>query len=102
SFGTRVGVEEQGKIPDKFTLSLATPNPSMRNIVIKYGLPEKVGVNLSLYNLSGRLVKTFCLGEQKPGYYETTVNYNELAKGVYFAKFSAGRYKETKKIILIK
>ncbi|MDD5529183.1 MAG: T9SS type A sorting domain-containing protein, partial [bacterium] len=102
SFGTRVGVEEQGKIPDKFTLSLATPNPSMRNIVIKYGLPEKVNVTLELYDISGRLVKIFCSKEQKAGYYETQVNYNEFAKGVYFIKFKAGTYKSTKKLILMK
>jgi len=87
----------------KFTTQISiTPNPSMEDVVIKYGLPEKLNVALSLYNISGRLVKTFYSGSQEKGYHTVNIREDEVAKGVYFLKFQADNYTETKKLVLMK
>jgi hypothetical protein len=95
-----IGIEDK-EIPDRFVLFLSNPNPSTGNIIIKYGLPEKNTVKLNLFDISGRLVKTIYSGIQDKGYYIANIKDNELTKGVYFIRFKAGDYKNTKKLILL-
>ena len=101
---TTIGTEETQNVPAQFVLFSPTPNPSMNSIVIKYGLPEKANVSLSLYDISGRLVKNLCSGTQEKGYYTVSLSSSRqsgIPKGVYFLKFSAGNYKATKKLTIL-
>jgi hypothetical protein len=94
-----VGIEEHEKVPYKFVLFPPSPNPSLSGIVIKYGLPTKTNVNLTLYDISGRLVQTIYSGIQEKGYY--TVNIKGLGKGIYFIKFKSDTFTSTKKLIIL-
>jgi flagellar hook assembly protein FlgD len=69
---------------------------------------EKENITLKIYDVSGRLVKNLALGtgQSAPG---TTVMWDgkddahkKLPGGVYFLKFSADDYEETKKLMLIR
>lgn len=97
-----VSVDELPEIPREFMLFSPTPNPSLKSVVVKYGLPEKTTVNLSLYDISGRVVKTLCSGTQEKGYYKVDIKDNKLSKGIYFIKFKAGKFKATKKLIILR
>lgn len=64
-------------------------------------------INLSIYNVTGRLVRTLVDSEQEPGHY--SVNWDgrnssgkEVAAGIYFYRLSAGEFTTTKKMALIK
>ena len=85
-----------------FLLSSPYPKPSMSDIRIEYSLPEKNYVKLNLYGITGRLVKTLCSGNQNKGYYTVNIRSNELAKRVYFIKFSVGNCKATKRLTILK
>ncbi|MFA5033106.1 MAG: T9SS type A sorting domain-containing protein [bacterium] len=97
-----IGVEENEKTLDKVVLFSPSPNPSLNSMTIKYGLPEKANVSLRLYDISGRMVKTLYSEIQEKGYHTVNIRKGEFPKGVYFIKFAAGNYKETKKLILMK
>lgn len=89
-------------IPDKFILFAPAPIPSVKDIKIKYGLPERSAVTLGIYDLSGRLVRTLFSGTQEKGYHTVSIVEAEFVRGVYFIKFYAGKYKETRKLVLMR
>ncbi|MDD2889696.1 MAG: DUF4434 domain-containing protein [bacterium] len=95
----------QGKemeAPLVFRLYQNYPNPFINKTTIKYSIPRTSFVSLKLYDVTGRCVKTLIAGERLPGYYREKLESKNYPAGVYFAKFKAGDYKETKKLVLMK
>lgn len=96
------GVSED-KMDMKGNLSLKSfPNPGSQSTLISYHIPVQSGVSLKLYDLSGRCVKTLINGEKPAGSYDVKLNAKELGSGVYFVKLTTGKFKRTKKLILMK
>ncbi|MFA5032400.1 MAG: M6 family metalloprotease domain-containing protein [bacterium] len=91
-----IGTEETQDLA--FALS---PNLFIGKTAIQYSVPIKAKVSLKLYNISGRIVQTLVNEEKTPGNYKVNPTKN-LPSGIYFAKFSAGNFRETKKLVLIK
>jgi hypothetical protein len=50
----------------------------------------------------GREIVTLVNEEKLPGNYEVKFNGSNLSSGVYFYRFQAGSYSETKKFVLMK
>ncbi len=103
------GVEEE-KIPSKFSFSLGSPNPFANRAIIRYSLPAGQGIydsRLTIYDLTGRTVRTLVNRKEKPGYYTVKwdgrdSNHRKLASGIYFCKLESGDYQVTKKLILLR
>ena len=92
-----------GKLkPMIFRFSQNYPNPFVKFTTIKYQIPIKSKVSLKIYDVTGRCVKTLIDGEKSIGYYKVKWDGEGLSTGIYFAKFKAGDYKETKKLILMR
>lgn len=85
-----------------FFLSQNYPNPFNPSTKIRFALPERANVNLSIYNLLGEKVTELVNGELDAGYHETQWNASRFASGVYFYTLQAGKFFETKKLILLK
>ncbi|MFA5032450.1 MAG: C25 family cysteine peptidase [bacterium] len=102
------GINTQEKVmPNKYEFSEIYPNPVATKVILKYAIPEFAHTILKIYDMSGKLVKTLVNGTDKPGYYSIAWNSRDehgkkLAKGVYFVKLEAGKYKQTRKLILMK
>lgn len=99
------------EIPSAYSLSQNYPNPFNPSTKIKFDVPansytkEGYGiehVTLKVYDVSGRKVQTLIDESLKPGSYETTFDGSSLNSGVYFYRISAGKYTDTKSMILIK
>ena len=95
------------QIPLSFTLHQNYPNPFNPVTSIKYDLPNISMVNISIYNMMGRKVKTLVNGIQNPGFKIVQWNAkNELnspvSAGLYFYTIQADGFKETKRMILLK
>jgi hypothetical protein len=82
------GIDEDNWItPLDFALKPNFPNPFNASTTITYSTPEKSRVELSVYDIAGRLVAKLAQGEVSAGSY--TVNWQaEATSGVYFCKIS--------------
>ncbi|UCG93340.1 MAG: T9SS type A sorting domain-containing protein [candidate division WOR-3 bacterium] len=97
----------QGNFPNCATLYENQPNPVSSATVISYALPTRVRIKLTIYDASGRVVKTLVHDEKEAGYH--TVNWDgrdgfghELPNGIYFYKLEARDFTEMKKMVLIR
>jgi hypothetical protein len=59
-------------------------------------------VRLSVYNLLGSEVATLVNEPKTPGIYEVRFDGTGLASGVYFYTLTAGRFVETRRLVLMK
>ncbi len=104
-----VSVEEEKKpdLPTQFVLFQNHPNPFNPYTDIKYALPKDSYVNLSVYNILGQKVKTLVDRKELKGFH--TVRWDgkdergqNTSTGIYFYKLKAGKYTQTKKMLLLK
>lgn len=98
------GIEEEHssvKFPQAYTFSISPT--ILRNIAtIEYVLPTAAQVNISVYDIQGRLVKHLIDCFQQGGIYIHSWNtqMDTIGAGVYFVHFKAGETTRTEKIIV--
>jgi hypothetical protein len=97
-----VGVEDFDILPEKYVLEQNYPNPFNPSTTIKFALPERSNVNLSIYNILGQRIVQLVNDELESGVHEIQFNASSLASGVYFYTLSTGNYLSTKKMILLR
>lgn len=83
------------------------PNPFNPSTEVRFSLAERSAIRLQVYSVSGRLVRTLAEGVWAAGTHGVLWNGtdgdgNEVASGVYFTRFEAGRYVETKRMTLLR
>ena len=103
------GVAEAFNVRESAHLLLRqnVPNPFSVSTTIHYEISAPKKVNISIYDVSGRLVRTLVDDETSPGSHRTNWNGKDdtglqSSDGVYFCKLSMGRLESTVKLILIK
>jgi len=89
-------------VPSKFELSQNYPNPFNPSTVINYQLPSLSNVSLSVYNISGKEVKSLVNGKQEAGYYTFELNASDLSSGIYFYRLTTDNFNVTKRMMLVK
>ena len=97
-----VGLEPQLGEPVAYKLAQNYPNPFNPATRIKYSIPEKSHVTLKVYNLLGQQVASLVNEVQTQGNYVALFEANKLSSGVYFYKLEAGKYSQTRKMLLMK
>ncbi|MFC2084961.1 T9SS type A sorting domain-containing protein, partial [Bacteroidota bacterium] len=103
-YGSQIITNVNGNnlIIEKFVLVGAYPNPFNPSTTISYSIPKQSFVQLRVFDVIGREVKTLVNKEQPPGNYEVEFSEDHLASGTYFYRLQAGDYIETKKMILLR
>jgi len=76
-------------VPTEFFLSQNFPNPFKDSTKIKYCLPEKMKVNLTVYNSDGEKVKQLVNQIQRAGTYETSLDGSDFKNGFYYYRLEA-------------
>ena len=99
-------------LPKETTLLPNYPNPFNPETWIPYRLAEDAFVTLTIYNGSGRGVRTLDVGHRIAAFYENrakAIYWNgrnefgeQVASGVYFYHLSAGDFSATRKMLIIK
>lgn len=91
-----------GNIPENFGLHQNYPNPFNPSTKITFDIAENSNVTISIYDITGKLVSQVFNRDLNAGSYEINFNAAALSSGVYFYTISAGSFRETKKMTLIK
>ena len=89
-------------IPADFHLGKPYPNPFNPVTTIDYDVPMDCEIELSIYDLRGRLVEQLISGYIKAGYYEIQWNAGTAASGIYFLRMVTPDKAITQKMILMK
>ena len=89
-------------LPASIELLQAFPNPFNPSTTIRYGLPHKSAVQLTVFNTLGQQVALLQNGEQEAGYHEVKFDASGLSSGVYFYRMQAGDFVQTRKLLLIR
>lgn len=84
----------------EFSLGQNYPNPVYNQTTIQFMLPRAEKVNISLYDMSGRVVKTLVNGSKEAGNHAINVYTGTLSKGVYYYKMQAGDFSDVKKLTI--
>jgi endo-1,4-beta-xylanase len=99
-----LGVEQiETRVPNEFTLWQNYPNPFNPTTTIKFSLPVRGDIHLSVINTLGQVVKEIATGNYDAGVHQVTMNGSNLASGVYFYRLATSTgFTQTKKLILLK
>jgi len=84
----------------KDDLSQNYPNPSNGETVINYSLSKSSRVNLSLFDVNGRLVKVLVNGVKEAGSHTVRLNGGSLTAGVYFYRLQTGNFSAVKRMVV--
>ena len=94
-------------LPEVFSLHQNYPNPFNPVTKLRYDLPENGHVNITIYDMLGREVKTLINQTQDAGYrsiiWDATNDYGKpVSAGIYLYQIQVGEYISTKKMVLLK
>ena len=95
------------QIPEVYALHQNYPNPFNPVTNLSYDLPENAMVNITIYDMMGRIVSTLVNENQSAGYktlrWNATNNTGQpVSAGVYIYTIQAGDFNKTRKMILLK
>jgi len=99
--------EHKIESPMEFVCKIGHPNPFREFTAINYSIASPVCVRVTIYDVTGRLVRTLTDDVQQPGSYQLTWDGTDdsmrrCAAGAYCVKIAAGKHKITKKLISIR
>lgn len=90
------------ELPLDYKLSQNYPNPFNPSTTIEFELPEEGKVCLMVYNVLGQLVTELVNKEYLAGRHKVIFNANNLPSGIYIYRIITEKYRETKKMLLVK
>lgn len=87
-------------VSDSVVLELlpCAPNPSVCS-VIRFSLPESASVEISIFDLSGRLVSEIYGDEYSSGFHDVLLE--DLSPGIYFCRMVSGDFAATQRFVVI-
>jgi len=100
TYSSEIEIEVNG--PAEFTLMQNYPNPFNPATTIRFTLPAKTDIVITVYNSIGEKVAEVFKGEMEEGYHEVKFGASNLPSGVYFYRFESKQFVDVKKMVLTK
>ncbi|MDA7787267.1 T9SS type A sorting domain-containing protein [bacterium] len=97
-----IGSIETINFVDKTTLFDVIPNPSKTKTSISFYVSEKTKVNVSVYNILGKLISELTNSEYESGLHTLEMNVSSIEGGTYLYKMKTANFTGTKQMIIIK
>ena len=100
-------IQNESTMPSSYSLHQNCPNPFNPVTLLQYNLPVNSHVNITIFDILGREVKTMVNQYQNAGYRSITWNAtndhgHSVSAGVYLYRIQAGNYTLAKKMVLLK
>jgi uncharacterized delta-60 repeat protein len=95
-------IDDGPPFPQKVVLYPSYPNPFNPITTIEFALPTALHVTLKIYNLLGQELETLVDERKGPGRYDVKWDASRCGNGTYIARFTAGDYVASQKLLLIK
>lgn len=85
---------------DGYSLEQNFPNPTggSQYTTIRFSLPRRTNVTLSLYDMNGRLIQTLATGNKDAGTHAIPFDPSKLSTGLYYYKLQTEDFTDTKKM----
>ena len=105
--GQQLNISNAINNPEQFRLNQNYPNPFNPITTLRYDLPEDALVNITIYDMMGRIVSNLVSSQQNAGYksiqWNATNNAGQpVSAGLYLYTIEAGKFRQTKKMVLLK
>jgi len=97
-----LSIIENVNLPNTVTLHQAYPNPFNPISNINYSVDIGQIINISIFDLNGRLIYTLVNDYHSPGNYIRNFSGHNLSSGIYFISLNNNNRIQTKKIMLTK
>ena len=99
--------ENHSDIPTEFQLAQNYPNPFNPETRLSFTLPEAGFISLKIYDALGREIRTLVNEQKHAGQYEVIWDGKNqsglnVPSGIYFAKFFAEGFSQTRKLMLMR
>ena len=89
------------EIPSGVVIAAIKPNPVMEHATVRFGIPVDGDVEITLYDVSGRLVATLAEGRYSAGYHSVGLSpAGQVPSGIYFVNLRLGTESTTRKIVI--
>ena len=101
-----LGVDNDG-LPTSYVIHQNYPNPFNPVTTLRYDLPEDALVNITIYDMMGRVVRTMVNTQQNAGFKSVQWNATNdksapVSAGIYLYMIQAGDFRQTRKMVLLK
>ncbi|MBV6478582.1 MAG: hypothetical protein HGGPFJEG_01337 [Ignavibacteria bacterium] len=96
------GINANNEIPSEYSLSQNFPNPFNPVTNIKFTIPEDGLVSFKIYDIMGREVENYINDILPRGSYNVQVDGSKLSSGVYYYELRAEKFRDTKRMVLVK
>ena len=94
--------ESTTELPKSFYLYQNYPNPFNPSTSIRFLVPQRMHVQLKVFDIIGCEITTLVNEELEAGNYDITFNADGISTGVYIYQLKAGTYMESKKMLLVR
>jgi arabinogalactan endo-1,4-beta-galactosidase len=102
AFEQQSGVKAVRDQPANIFLLQNFPNPFNPRAIIRFSIPGKMFVTLSVYDVLGRQVAQLLHDVQQSGPHEVVFNGEKLSSGVYYCRLEAGGVTTSTTLILLR
>ncbi len=94
--------EPKEQVPQSYSLEQNYPNPFNPNTTIRFSIPEPGIVQIKVFDLLGKEIKTLLNEYKQTGSYEVDFEAGDLPGGIYLYRMKSSGYLVTKKMLLLK
>ncbi len=91
-----------GNVPEDYSLTQNYPNPFNPSTKFEFSVPGASGIEIGVYDQSGRFVKSLVSGYLNAGSYSVEWNAADLPSGAYFVRMTSEGFAVTRRAILVK
>tara|TARA_Y100001970_G_scaffold254921_1_gene331148 strand:- start:3537 stop:4823 length:1287 start_codon:yes stop_codon:yes gene_type:complete len=95
-------LSNSNELPKDFIIENIYPNPFNPSTTISFSLSSYQKIDLSVYNINGKLIQNIYSGYKHPGSYSMEWNAKAEPSGMYLIKMKSKSFLETQKVMLVK